>query len=227
MAIYSIKAVQANLRVRDGKRVFYLGDQDRLTPSARDYLRQEGIAVLPAKLAKVDAYKTPEGETLSMKPEQMTHLQPDVLVPKTHPRIVFRGELDSLQAEILLCGSLASGALAKGLEEMLDYARWIMRCDVLGERLPEKHLCGLSPDELRAHSHFPQKYYDQPHFMPAFSDDPMILRLNRLRTMVRRTEIAACRAFSDRDDLIRALNRMSSLVWIWMIRLKKEGPYGK
>lgn len=35
------------------------------------------------------------------KPEHMTHLRGNLLVPKTHPRIAFRGQLVSLQAEII------------------------------------------------------------------------------------------------------------------------------
>ena len=60
------------------------------------------------------------------------------------------------------------------------------------------------------------------------TDRETMLHLNRLRTVVRQTELAAYEAFHDRDglatrpDLLRALNRMSSLVWIMMIRLKKE-----
>ena len=36
MAIYTAQAVKANIRVRDGKRVFYLAEGDHFTPSALD-----------------------------------------------------------------------------------------------------------------------------------------------------------------------------------------------
>ena len=39
MALFTEAAVRANLRNREGRRVFYLGDGDRLTPGARDFLR--------------------------------------------------------------------------------------------------------------------------------------------------------------------------------------------
>ena len=116
--------------------------------------------------------------------------------------------------------------LKRDLEEILEAARRIMRCDVLDEPWVEHPICGLTSDELRAHSHFPQKYYDQPHFMPNFDDSPILLHLNRLRTMIRQTELAACRAFTRRKDLIQVLNRLSSLVWIFMIRIKKESSHG-
>lgn len=226
MAVFTMEDARANIRVRDGKRVFYLAEGDILTPSARDWLRSDGVEILSASMAKPRFYRTTAGVRIEDKPERMTHLKPDVLVPKEHPRIVFRGMLDALQAEILICGSMAQGKLRDDLGELLDVSRRIMRCDVLNEPWEEGPVCGLTPEELRAHSHFPQKYYDQPHFMPQFDDDPMLLQLNRVRTLVRQTEIAACRAFGRRTDLIQVLNRMSSLVWILMIRIKKESSHG-
>lgn len=226
MAVFTAQAVRANVRVREGKRVFYLAEGDRLTPSARDWLKSDGVEVLPASMAKPNVYHTPEGETLEQKPEHMTHLRPDVLVPKDHPRIIFRGLLDALQAEILLCGCESGNNLKAALEEILELVRHMIRCDVLEEPLKEQTLCGMTPAELRERSHFPQKYYDQPHFMPDFSDSLILLRLNRLRTMVRQAEIAAVRAFPNRTDLVQALNRLSSLVWILMIRMKKEDSHG-
>ena len=225
MAVFTAQDVKANVRVRDGKRVFYLAEGDVLTPSARDWLQSDNVEILSAAQAKPKFYRTEEGRRITEKPEHMTHLKPDVLVPKEHPRIVFRGLLDALQAEILLCGSQVQGQLRRDMAELLAATRQIMRCDVLEEPWTEKPICGLTPEELRAHSHFPQKYYDQPHFMPDFDDSPILLQLNRLRTMVRQTELAACRAFSQRKDLIQVLNRLSSLVWILMIRLKKESGH--
>ena len=99
---------------------------------------------------------------------------------------------------------------------------------MLEEPVKQETLCGLTPEQLREQSHFPQKYFDLPHFMPAASDSRMLLTLNRLRTQVRRTELAAYEAFRDRDgvctrpDLLLVLNRLSSLFWILMICMKKE-----
>ena len=69
--------------------------------------------------------------------------------------------------------------------------------------------------------------------MPSASDGAEILWLNRCRTAARSAELAAARAFTDengavvREDLIRALNRMSSMLWILMIRQKAGGKEGK
>ena len=59
--LYDETAVRANIRNRDGKRVFYLRDEDTLTPLARDFLRQERIAILPAQEAKVQRYRLLSG----------------------------------------------------------------------------------------------------------------------------------------------------------------------
>ncbi len=229
MAVYTQETARANVRVLEGRRVFYLDRRDHLTPSARQWLLSDGVEILPASAAKQDGYKTVSGERLTEKPEHMTHLRERVLVPKDHPRIIFRGMVDALEAELLLCAAEAGhGQLRRNLEEVLDFCRRIMRCDVLEETLQDFALCGLTPQQLREHSHFPQRYYNQPHFMPSAEDSTILLRLNRLRTVVRQTELAAYRAFRTHDgnvtrpDLILALNRLSSLIWILMIRQKKE-----
>ena len=232
MAVFTEESVRANLRVREGKRVFYLDERDHLTPAARHWLQRERIEVLPASMAKPDGFVGLSGGSWSEKPEHMTHLRGNILVRKDHPRIRFRGMLDALEAELLICGKTAAREkhirLAVELEEMLSFARHLMRCDVLEETLGTFSLCGLTQAQLREQSHYPQKYFDTPHFMPTPSDSDTMLQLNRLRTLVRQTELAAYEAFHDREglvtrpDLLQALNRLSSLVWIQMIRLKKE-----
>lgn len=223
--LYSEKEVRENLRNREGKRVFYLGARDQLTSSARDYLTRERIEILPASQAAPERYRLLSGGFMEGKPEHMTHLNAQVLVPKTHPRIAFRGKLDSLEAELLLCGKDCPH-LEKDLGEVLELARRIIRCDVLEEPLPDGKLCGLTEEELRKRSHFPQDFYGQPHFMPGIKDSREVLRLNRLRCAVREAEISAAAAFVTpegsvtRPDILRAMNRMSSMVYILMIREK-------
>lgn len=228
MAIFTQESVKANIRVRDGKRVFYLADGDHLTPSASDWLHAQGIRILPAAQAKPAGYHTPDGGFYTEKPEHMTHLRPDVLVRKDHPRIIFRGLVDQLEAELLLAAKYAETGFKQPLLEILEMVRQIIRCDVLEEPATAERLCGLTMDEIRLHSHFPQKYYDQPHFMPSAEDSLLLLLINKARTIVRRTELAAYDAFHDREgvvtrpDIIQMLNRLSSMLWILMIRKKKE-----
>ena len=101
--LYTEEMARMNIRTREGKRVFYLGKSDTLTPGARDWLTRERIPVLDAREAKPEEYRLLSGAVLREKPEHMTHLHSNVLVAKTHPRIRFRGRMDALEAELLLC----------------------------------------------------------------------------------------------------------------------------
>ena len=215
-----------NIRNREGRRVFYLGSGDRLTPGARDFLARERIEILPGELAKPTEYRLLNGGILREKPEQMTHLRGNILVPKTHPHIAFRGAMDTLEAELMLCQLNVPEGIRKDLGEVLALARNLIRCEVMEEPVPQGKLCGLTEDEQRSRSHRPQDYYGQTHFMPEYTDGPVILSLNRCRTAARSAELAAAVAFTGpegnalREDILRALNRMSSMLYILMIRVK-------
>lgn len=226
--LYTKEAVQANLRNREGKRVFYLGKGDQLTSDARDFLTRERIEILSAGQAKKERYAMLSGGYVEEKPEHMTHLNAEYLVPKTHPRIRFRGAMDTLEAELLLCQMEAEHSLQQQLGEILTLARNIIRWDVLEEPAQEEKLLGLTQQELREHSHRPQDFYGVPHFMPQVSDGKQILRLNKVRCAARAAELAAAAAFLDgegrvtRPDLLKALNRMSSALYILMIQEKAK-----
>ena len=221
------RQVQDNLRNRDGKRVFYLAKGDILTSDARDFLTREHIAVLPAEQAKPESYRLLNGGTVTEKPEQYTHLNAQVLVPKTHPRIRFRGMVDTLEAALLCCIREVPRQ-KKPLEELLELARKLIRCDVLEQPVGAFEIDGLDEAQQRQHSHFPQKYYGIPHFMPQPTDPASVLALNWVRCIARQTELAAVAACTDengcptRGDILQAMNRMSSMLYILMIREKAE-----
>lgn len=225
--LWDEQAVRANIRNRDGKRVYYLGKGDQLTSTARDFLRRERIEILPGSQARPERYRLLSGGYAEEKPEHMTHLNGEVLVPKTHPRIRFRGKMDTLEAELILC-QLVPGSPEGALGEILDLSRKILRCDVLEEPLRQDTLCGLTQAEQRERSHMPQDYYGQPHFMPQASDGSVIAGLNRARCFAREAELAAVEAFSDREgnllreDIPKALNRMSSMLYLLMIQEKAK-----
>ena len=225
--LYTEQNVRDNIRNRDGQRVFFLDPKDTLTPGARDYLTREKIPILPASDAPIQTYRLQNGATLTQKPEHMTHLRGDVLVPKTNPRIAFRGAIDTLEAQLLLCAA-RHPVLRDDVSQILALTRQILRCEVLEEPLKLTTLCGLSPQELRSHSHRPQDYYHQPHFMPEPSDSDAILTLNHCRCAARSAELTAARAFTTpedtctRPDLLQALNRISSMLYILMIQQKAK-----
>lgn len=235
MALFTERSVQACVRVLDGRRVFYQGPDDRLTPAAREWLAQERIEIIQGEQRPPETYRTLFGGVLTEKPEHMTHLRGNVLVFKDHPRIAFRGQIDLLEAEILLAQQTARdggyGVLVEELEEILQFVRSLIRSDVLEEPVGEVRLLGLDAAQLRERSHYPQKYYGQSHFMPSRQDPPALLAVNKVRTVARAAERVAYCAFRDengavsREDIILALNRLSSLFWILEIRLK-AGQYG-
>ena len=221
--LYTKEAVRDNVRNRDGKRVFYLGKGDNLTSDARDYLTRERISILPASQAKPDRYRLLNGGYIEGKPEHMTHLNGDTLVKKTHPRILFRGAVDTLEAELLLCAANAQGEIRKQLEEALSYTRTLLRNEVLDEPVKIETLGGMDEKTLRERSHRPQDFYGQPHFMPAPTDSLLLLQVNKARCAARAAELKAVAAFpADREDLLRAFNRLSSFLYLIMIELKKE-----
>lgn len=223
--LYDERAVKENLRNREGKRVFFLGKEDRLTPSARDWLARERIAILSGEEAKIHQYRLLGGGFCEEKPEHMTHLHGDVLVYKTHPRIAWRGAMDTLEAELILC-KLETGL--KPVQEILDLARRLIHCEVLNEPVGTFTLDGLTEAQQRSQSHFPQNHFGVAHFMPQAEDGRRIAWLNRSRCACRAAELAACHAFTDRDgtlargDIVQALNRMSSMLYILMLREKAE-----
>ncbi len=220
--LFSEENVKANIRNREGKRVFFLGSGDTLTPSARDFLHRERIEILPASQAKPEEYQLENGAVFREKPEDYTHLRGNVLVHKTHPVIAFRGAVDTLQAELLLAQAAVPENLRSDLAEILALARKLIRWDVLEEPASLDKLCGLTEVQLRQRSHNPQQYYGVPHFMPAYTDGAAILQLNRARCAARAAELAAVHAYPHRSDLLQVMNRMSSMLYLLMIQLKQE-----
>ena len=98
-----------------------------------------------------------------------------------------------------------------------------MRAEVLSEELPFIDFKGWSDSDIREYSHYPDKYFGVKHFTPDPKYGRVISKLNLLRAQIRELEIAAVDAFYkeenksvERQDIIMALNRMSSLLYITM-----------
>ena len=214
-----------------------------LTPAARDFVKEQGINLVPAgnsmsmspipkKGGKPVYVEAATGRELTEKPETMTHLRGNLLVPKTHPRIAFRGKLDSLQAQIIALQVRCKDepALLRDLGELLSACRAILGAEVKEEPLPPLRILGMDSGELRRCSHQVKEVYGIGHPVPSYEMGPICAQLNLLRTQVRETELSAARAFEkgdstfDRADLIEGLNRLSSAVYILFCR-KVSGWY--
>lgn len=163
------------------------------------------------------------------KPEHMTHLRGAELVPKTHPMIAFRGQLDIFEG-VLLKGIVSVESdgfkgLAHDLTELLEYSRKIMRAEVRQEPLEPVNICGWDAAEIRDRSHYPNKYYEANHFTPQPEHGKIMADLNYMRAVARQMELAAAHAFyredgsTDRDDILQAVNRFSSVIYVFMLQL--------
>lgn len=227
---------------------YYIPNGKILSPAGREYLQQlkikisegerpepPGGQISPCQQARAGDAACAEtrfldyesGAYFTQKPEHMTHLYANVLVNKNHPRIIFRGKLDTLQALIVMtqCQILAeTGAedLVRGLQEILDDLREIMRCDVLEEPLNSRLILGLDHAQLRERSHNPMKFYNVKQMtLPHYTMGRVYALLNQVRTSVRETELAAVSGFKEgarltRRDIVEEFNRLSSAVHILM-----------
>lgn len=229
--------------------VCFLEEGTILTPSAKDFIREHGITLcygvqeqksmtktpIPTRQGKAVFIDAASGDELNDKPEEMTHLRGNLLVPKTHPRIAFRGRLDSLMAQIievqLTAWELNEERLTNDLGELNQFTGKILAAEVKDLPLDETLLLGMDSSQIRFMSHHVKESFGIDHPIPNFRMGRLCVMLNRLRTQVRETELSAAHAFppgdgTSRPDIIKALNRLSSCVYIILCR-KLSGYYDR
>ena len=147
-----------------------------------------------------------------------TCLRDGIYVSKDHPRIMLRGALDSLEADILEAQILAveksEDYYVNALAEILEFVRSLMSAEVNEKPAAAGKLFGFSLDELHEQSHRVKETFGFSHQLPAHTMGALSIRLNTLRTRVRETELAAVRT-PGADSIARALNRLSSAVY-WL-----------
>ena len=252
------EALRCELRATEPEQ-YVIPEDKILTPAAREYLTSRRIKIVKEgqqsrpRIVATEVPPMPEvtiptpapgpesqvikpkfvdyesGAFYMEKPEHMTHLVGNVLVVKNHPRILFRGKLDSLQSLVVLAqvdihGRSGNQALIDDLGDILNILREMMRCDVLDEPFHMDQIIGLTHAELREQSHAPQRFYGvKAMVLPDYTMGKDFALLNQIRTAVRETEVAAAEAFHEgakytRGDIIEELNRMSSALHIMMCR---------
>lgn len=171
----------------------------------------------------------PDGGTFDHKPESLTHLKGRQLVHKDHPIIIWRGKLDTLCARIVeaqVVGfQMGNQQFVDELEEVLAFTRRLLTYEIRGKEVEEFNLLGLSAPALRERSHDPVKFFGHHHMLTTYKMGPLCISLNTLRALVREVELSAVAAFKDaaRDDIIMALNRLSSLFYIMMFSYLPPG----
>ncbi|MDO4573089.1 MAG: hypothetical protein Q4C13_06945, partial [Clostridia bacterium] len=171
------------------------------------------------------------GEQCGEKPEHMTHLRGNLLVPKTHPRIAFRGKLDVLEGQIICLQQLAHeegrDPLVELLEQLLSLVRRILGAEVRDAALPPFSLWGMDADAVRRASHRVKDSVGIDHPVPDWRMGKLCAGLNLLRAQVREAELSAYAAFANaggHEDLLLAMNRLSSAVYLLFCKeVKRHG----
>jgi ethanolamine utilization protein EutL len=159
------------------------------------------------------------GEWLADKGERLTHLVDDrSLVPKTHARMDLRGKIDLLEGTIFdaQVAADAEGArdLVGELEDVLALTRRIVGAEVTSKPLGEWTMAGMDAARIRWASHHTQELYGVPFMYPAVRHGAVVAKLYLARATAREAERALLRALPEREDLLTAVNRMSSLLYV-------------
>ena len=151
-----------------------------------------------------------------------THLYKEEKIKKNDPRIVFRGKVDSLHSEIVLTQCQireirdADTRLDKELGELAEVVLKIMSAEVLQTKPEVTELFAKSLEQIHEASHKASAFH-----MTNADDGIVYAYLNKLRTLIRETEIAAIDAFPEAEEeyqqeIINLLNRLSSAVFVMM-----------
>jgi ethanolamine utilization cobalamin adenosyltransferase len=220
----------------------------RLTPAAQDFLKAHNLQIhfesfpasdfplpeRPTSNFQPPAWDKPAvfpvvltgplpvcsvcGQPLPHKPDHMTQLDAGHFAPKTHPRIKFRGKLDTLHALVMLVAAEARRyqlpQLAAHLDTLAAYCREIQSAEYHSRAVQPLALAGKTEAEIHAISHWPDKHLGIPHLTPGPDDHSILHWLNYLRTTTRETEIIALEVFgADNAQLAHALNRLSSGIY--------------
>lgn len=228
-------AVTTEIRVASGTFV---------TPLAKEYMRDHGIRLIEETYQPMPCGQKADrsftdwvtGAPMEQKGEYMTHLHGSALVLKNHPRIMFRGAIDHLQAEILLLQTdMRPERLRAELDGILETLRHILSAEVRDAPLEETQILGMDEHTLHEMSHHVREHFGFDHPTPSADMDRLALRLNLLRTQVREAERLAVDAFPPdngqaRVDIVRTLNRLSSAVYVLFCRVLagyyKENRHG-
>ena len=220
--------LRANHTLSEGAEI-HLPADSRLTPSARELLESRHLRIKfideQGRLFVDDEQQQPQPvhgltssdehpqaccelcrQPVAKKPDTLTHLSAEKMVAKSDPRLGVRAVLDS------------TIALAVWLQIELAEPRG---CQAI---------VGLSDEDLHRLSHQPLRYLDHDHLVPEASHGRDAALLNLLRTKVRETETVAAQVFITRSfevlrpDILQALNRLSSTVYVMMILSVTKQP---
>ncbi len=224
--------------------VLTLGADERLTPSATEYARQNRIQVqeqgvcapaavcVAAPSACCDAPKTESAPQPESAPtctaasdascHELTFLEQGVQVPKNHPAVIMRGKLDTLLAQIVLVQTQFDpkdrrpAFLKQCLDDLHAWVMVTLRGEMTGETVSPAGMGGMDVQTLHVISREPKKYLGVEHMAAHGSMGGNVGLLNWLRASVREVEVVAV-SCSRNADVLASLNRLSSAVYVLML----------
>lgn len=225
-----------------------------MTPSARQFLADKGIEIVKEEAVEektavqekviervVEKAITPKyigvaGESYFEKPEHMTQISGNILVKKNDERIIFRGKLDSLQAKWLILQkefeNYGNEKLQKDMGSVTIFIKKIVSAEVLDMEMEEIKVLEETLDKIKEISHNPKKFFGIGHlFDISIKNSILVLKLNEMRSNSREIEIAGVTAFLNekgivaKKEILKALNRLSSVIYVMMLKGEK-GEYG-
>ncbi len=243
---------EINLRDKYNKnkfKILNISSEDIITPSAREFINKNKIEIVidnnedikeeenekkDSKENKIK-YVGINGESYIEKPEYMTQIHGNVLVLKSNKIIKFRSKLDYFLSELVLTEKLINSTNNKFKEDMESIREFVddmVRSEVLDKKIEkDSKILGMDFKKLREVSHNPKKYYKMEHLFRISKENKInTLRLNVLRTIIRETEILGVEAYVsergvEKEDILAGLNKLSSAIYIMMLR-EESGHYG-
>lgn len=221
---------------KDKKKIIKVPAGSIITPSAKEFLASKGVAVEvdPDMIEpKPSIFSGSERKHSTPKPEYSTYLNSKSMVPKTDPRIAFRGQLDSMIAAIVEAQTWfinrGDQGMADKLKEVGRFCRSLMMAEVRDATFEFPSVFGLDQAQLREVSHHPNKYFGVHHSSMSAKEGAAVAKLHMLRTKSREAELAAADAFLRedglclREDILLAMNRLSSIIYILVCIEKARG----
>lgn len=167
-------------------------------------------------------------QTLSKKPDTLTHLNENDLVAKNDARLKLRGKLDMAIAYMVWIQTEFEPnnhaiILSHYLSDIRSSLGNVLRAEVTGETMMPVVMGEFDEHTLHAISHNPLKYLGYDHLLPEVSQGKQVARLNVLRAMIREAELYAADIYIAKDftvtrpDIMANLNRLSSAVYVMML----------
>lgn len=199
-------------------------------PSGREWDTASRFPVQPRE--EIHATCSQCGEAVQRKADGLTQLSAWHFVAKNHPRIKFRGKVDSLHALVLMTQHQSAQAeqawLTDALGSLAAYCREITSAEYNERNIADLTLAEADAEQIHAVTHDPRATLGIDHLTINELDPQLQHWLNMCRTSSRELELIAIDTFGNSPhsspgaSICHALNRLSSAFYYLQLRLAKE-----